>query len=144
MYTRTGKDKEINLREILELDNTLTTYEQIGIIQKTQNALAVYEGRLIQRIVNSLQKGDIVQWQGKNNEHVIGEIEKKNPKTLHIKQIAIDSYPEMQWSKDNESYKMFPQMWKVSPQLVRELSKEQYEEIEKTNTTKCIHNCCNY
>ena len=143
MYIITGNNKEINLREILALNN-LTTYEQIGIIQKTQNALAVYEGRLVQRITNSLQKGDIVQWQGKNNEHVIGEIEKINPKTLHIKQIAIDSYPEMQWSKDKESYKMFPQMWKVSPQLVRELSKEQYEEIEKTNTTKCIHNCCNY
>ena len=143
MYIITGNNKEINLREILALNN-LTTYEQIAIIQKTQNALAVYEGRLVQRITNSLQKGDIVQWQGKNNEHVIGEIEKKNPKTLHIKQIAIDSYPEMKWSKDNESYKMFPQMWKVSPQLVRELSKEQYEEIEKTNTTKCIHNCCNY
>ena len=143
MYTITGNNKEINLREILALNN-LTTYEQIGIIQKTQNALAVYEGKLVQRITNSLQKGDIVQWQGKNNEHVIGEIEKINPKTLHIKQIAIDSYPEMQWSKDKESYKMFPQMWKVSPQLVRELSKEQYEEIEKTNTTKCIHNCCNY
>ena len=143
MYTITGNNKEINLREILALNN-LTTYEQIEIIQKTQNALAVYEGKLVQRITNSLQKGDIVQWQGKNNEHVIGEIEKINPKTLHIKQIAIDSYPEMQWSKDKESYKMFPQMWKVSPQLVRELSKEQYEEIEKTNTTKCIHNCCNY
>ena len=50
----------------------------------------------------------------------------------------------MRWAKDNESEKMFPQMWKVSPHLVRELSKEQYEEIEKTNTTKCIHNCCNY
>ena len=143
MYTITGNNKEINLREILALNN-LTTYEQIEIIQKTQNALAVYEGKLVQRITNSLQKGDIVQWQGKNNEHVIGEIEKINPKTLHIKQIAIDSYPEMQWSKDKESYKMFPQMWKVSPQLVRELSKKQYEEIEKTNTTKCIHNCCNY
>lgn len=143
MYIITGNNKEINLREILALNN-LTTYEQIEIIQKTQNALAVYEGKLVQRITNSLQKGDIVQWQGKNNEHVIGEIEKINPKTLHIKQIAIDSYPEMQWSKDKESYKMFPQMWKVSPQLVRELSKEQYEEIEKTNTTKCIHNCCNY
>ena len=143
MYIITGNNKEINLREILALNN-LTTYEQIEIIQKTQNALAVYERKLVQRITNSLQKGDIVQWQGKNNEHVIGEIEKKNPKTLHIKQIAIDSYPEMQWSKDKESYKMFPQMWKVSPQLVRELSKEQYEEIEKTNTTKCIHNCCNY
>ena len=143
MYTITGNNKEINLREILALNN-LTTYEQIGIIQKTQNALAVYEGKLVQRITNSLQKGDIVQWQGKNNEHVIGEIEKINPKTLHIKQIAIDSYPEMQWSKDKESYKMFPQMWKVSPQLVRELSKEQYEEIQKTNTTKCINYCCNY
>ena len=143
MYIITGNNKEINLREILALNN-LTTYEQIEIIQKTQNALAVYEGKLVQRITNFLQKGDIVQWQGKNNEHVIGEIEKINTKTLHIKQIAIDSYPEMQWSKDKESYKMFPQMWKVSPQLVRELSKEQYEEIQKTNTTKCIHNCCNY
>ena len=60
MYTRTGKDKEINLQEILELDNNLTPYEQIGIIQKTQNALAVYQGRITQRLVNSLVKGSIV------------------------------------------------------------------------------------
>ena len=44
MYIITGNNKEINLREILALNN-LTTYEQIEIIQKTQNDLAVYEGK---------------------------------------------------------------------------------------------------
>jgi hypothetical protein len=144
----TGKQARENLtvdtleKMFFDTNEFEDVYEKINFLNTLQNSLNILRGRFTNQISSSLQIGRIVQWQGNNNEHVLGIIKKVNPKTLKIEQIAIDSYPEMKWAKDNESEKMFPQTWKVSPNLVRPIPVDYLEEVKQSNQTRCINGCC--